>query len=204
MLHNVHWVSFPLAVRPARGRAVKSSPFHGFDLVAGVTGMKLHMISSTVGLMRRLGLSAPIRSLLEKYMFEQHKGADASLLVRTNFTDDAAWAKLCALVQAPSQEDYRAELICMSDRQLENVAPKTIARQVYQDLGHSVVFVADDRAMNDPDHPILCVSADDAVVASFRVVPEEIWAPENNLRIANLDFEDFVNATDAGGVFRGS
>jgi hypothetical protein len=41
-------------------------------------------------------------------------------------------------------------------------------------------------------------------VAIFRVVPEEIWAPENNLRIANLDFADFANAADAGGVFRGS
>ena len=58
--------------------------------------------------------------------------------------------------------------------------------------------------MNDPEHPILCVSAHDAEVATFRVVPEEIWAPENNLRIANLDFADFANAADAGGVFRGS
>jgi hypothetical protein len=137
-------------------------------------------------------------------MFEQHKDADASLLVRTNFTDDAVWAKLCALAQAPSQDDYRAELICISDPRLAKVAPKTVAKQVYQDLGHSAVFVADDRAMNDPEHPILCVSADDAVVATFRVVPEEIWAPENNLRIANLDFADFANAADAGGVFRGS
>jgi hypothetical protein len=33
-------------------------------------------------------------------MFEQHDGADATILVRTNFTDDAVWAKLCAPAQA--------------------------------------------------------------------------------------------------------
>ena len=162
-------------------------------------------ISSAASLLCRLGTVAPNPTYLETSVFDQHKGADASLLVRTNFAHDAVWAKLCALAQAPSQDDYRAELICISDPRLAAVAPKTIAKQVYQDLGHSPVFVADDRAMNDPEHPILCVSAHDAEVATFRVVPEEIWAPENNLRLANLDFADFANAAaDAGGVFRGS
>jgi hypothetical protein len=92
----------------------------------------------------------------------------------------------------------------MSDPRLSKTAPETIAKQVYQDLGHSVVFVVDDRAMNDPEHPILCVSTHHAVVATFRVVPGETWAPENNLRLANLDFADFANAADADGVFRGS
>ena len=154
--------------------------------------------------MCRLGLSAPIRLIRKTPVFEQYKGADASLLVRTNFTDDAVWAKLCALAQEPSQDNFRAELICISDPRLASAAPETIAKQVYQDLGHSAVFVADDRAMNDPEHPILCVCTHDAVVATFRVVPEEIWAPENNLRLANLDFADFANAADADGVFRGS
>jgi Domain of unknown function (DUF6924) len=30
-----------------------------------------------------------------------------------------------------------------------------------------------------------------------------MWSVENNLSIANMDFEDFADATDDDGIFRG-
>jgi hypothetical protein len=30
-----------------------------------------------------------------------------------------------------------------------------------------------------------------------------MWSVENNLSTANMEFSDFANNTDAGGVFRG-
>jgi hypothetical protein len=40
-------------------------------------------------------------------------------------------------------------------------------------------------------------------IKSFRATPATIQSIENNLTIANMDFEDFANAVDSGGVFRG-
>jgi hypothetical protein len=34
-------------------------------------------------------------------------------------------------------------------------------------------------------------------------VPAQIQGIENNLSIANMDFDDFAGAVDSGGVFRG-
>jgi len=38
---------------------------------------------------------------------------------------------------------------------------------------------------------------------AFRVIPSEIEGVENNLSLANMDFEEFANAADPDGVFRG-
>jgi hypothetical protein len=37
----------------------------------------------------------------------------------------------------------------------------------------------------------------------FRCIPAELWAVENNLNIANMDWEDFADEVDASGVYRG-
>ena len=33
-------------------------------------------------------------------------------------------------------------------------------------------------------------------------MPSEMWGVENNLSIANLEFDEFVDAADPDGVFR--
>jgi hypothetical protein len=37
----------------------------------------------------------------------------------------------------------------------------------------------------------------------FRVVPAEIGNVENNLSIANMGFDEFADAVDKDGIFRG-
>jgi hypothetical protein len=98
-------------------------------------------------------------------------------------------------------DDFRAAFVFVNDPRLAEIAPEAIAKRVYQELGYSAVFIADARALYDPEHPVLCLSTVDA--AFFRVAPRDIWGPENNLRLANVDFLEFANAVDAGGVFRG-
>jgi hypothetical protein len=39
--------------------------------------------------------------------------------------------------------------------------------------------------------------------SEFRAIPSMIQGIENNLSIANMDFEEFANAVDESGVFRG-
>jgi len=38
---------------------------------------------------------------------------------------------------------------------------------------------------------------------AFRCIPSELWGVENNLNIANMDWDEFVAVTDQHRVFRG-
>jgi len=58
-------------------------------------------------------------------------------------------------------------------------------------------------ALTDPEHPILVVDLMDQPGRTFRVIPSEAWGVENNLSIANMGFEEFAEAADEDGVFRG-
>jgi uncharacterized protein DUF6924 len=35
------------------------------------------------------------------------------------------------------------------------------------------------------------------------LVPSELWSVDNNLNIANMDWEDFADTLDLSGIFRG-
>ena len=65
------------------------------------------------------------------------------------------------------------------------------------------IFVADQVAHLDPEHPILVVDCFEDPGRMFRVIPSAAWGVENNLSLANMDFEDFADAVDARGIFRG-
>lgn len=129
--------------------------------------------------------------------------SDNSLLLRTDFLNDAAWVALCAATQVRSDEGFEARLDCISDPtyagltvdQLINLAPK--------DGDHSFVFMADHIALTDREQPVLVVDLYDEPGRTFRVVPHEMWGVENNLSIANMDFYEFADNVDADGVFRG-
>jgi hypothetical protein len=67
----------------------------------------------------------------------------------------------------------------------------------------SFVFIVDQAAVSHPDHPILVVDLSTEPGRSFRVIPTEVWSVENNLSIANMDFDEFADQVDQDGVFRG-
>ncbi len=137
-------------------------------------------------------------------MFEHYRDPDASLLIRTDFADDAAWRALGALVQAPTPQDgFQAFFAVVDDPALAELDPAALARHAATDLSCAAIFIADAAAMSGADHAVLCVDCAARPGASFRVIPAEIWGPENNLRIANMDFAEFANAAGDDGVFRG-
>jgi hypothetical protein len=137
-------------------------------------------------------------------MFERFDDPDASLLIRTDFSNDAAWAALCIAVQAPEPNDgFCANFVCIDDPVIGLRSPEDTAAQVYAELHHCAVYFADALALREPDHPILCVSCGESPVSTFRVVADHIWGPENNLRLSNMDFSEFARAVGPNGVFRG-
>lgn len=65
------------------------------------------------------------------------------------------------------------------------------------------VFIADERAMQSPDHPLLACSRIPSERPRFRVAVDHLWGPENNLTLYNMDWADYVDAVQPDGVYRG-
>lgn len=129
---------------------------------------------------------------------------DYSLLIRTDFSDDPAWSEVCRAVQEPQTPDeFQASVECISDEACAGLAPDAVASVLPPGSRRSFVFLADARACQTPDHPVLVVDLLDEPGRTFRVIAAHAWAVENNLRLANMDFDDFAAAVDKNGVFRG-
>jgi len=56
--------------------------------------------------------------------------------------------------------------------------------------------------LSHAERPILCIDPS-APQNILRVVPSELWGIENNLSLANMDWEEFAGSVAADGIFRG-
>ncbi|GAA1860515.1 hypothetical protein GCM10009715_04940 [Paeniglutamicibacter psychrophenolicus] len=126
-----------------------------------------------------------------------------SPLVRLDFTDQAAWGRLLEAVGRASEEGFLANLSIVDDPAFDGAAPQLLRAAVVPNrFGPTVFFAADRRSLADRGYPVLVIDLMEGR-PEFRCVASELWAVESNLNIANLDWEDFVRASDASGVFRG-
>jgi hypothetical protein len=122
-------------------------------------------------------------------------------LIRTNFSNEAAWDDLVRAAQTPSSDGFQANLQVINDVRFDGVSPEQIGSAA-RGTDHAVIFIADELTMGHEDLPVLCLDAS-APEQTFRVIPSELWSVENNLSLANMDFEEFADAAGAEGVFRG-
>jgi hypothetical protein len=129
---------------------------------------------------------------------------DYSLVIRTDFSDDRAWEQVCQLIQEPQTEDgFQASVECISEKSCSDVTPEKVASILPTTSPRAFVFLVDNSAINHPEHPVLVVDLAQNQGRSFRVIPSEAWAVENNLRLANMDFAEFAESVGRDGVFRG-
>lgn len=69
-------------------------------------------------------------------------------------------------------------------------------------FGAAILLVAETAAFSSPDFPILVVDTlRDRI--PFRCIAAELWAVENNLNLASMDWQDFTTSADQDEVFRG-
>ena len=66
----------------------------------------------------------------------------------------------------------------------------------------SYLMIVDRETISHPEHPLLIVDLFEQPTRSFRAVPSATQAVENNLSLANMDFEEFAEAVDGDGIFR--
>jgi hypothetical protein len=125
---------------------------------------------------------------------------------RQDVFGDECWLELCEEIERPSDEGFTPNVEFVSDLAFEGLDVLALKAAMPPNDTMSVLFVADETAFTAADHPILVVDLvefEGEIRQSFRSIPSEIWSIENNLNIANLDWEDFADAADNSGIFRG-
>ncbi|AWL87824.1 hypothetical protein BF14_019520 [Streptomyces griseus] len=147
----------------------------------------------------------------------------APLVIRTDYTDHAAWGEIvAALARAVEGErDWEAAVHFVEDRRWDGVTGDEALAAAARDEELSVVFLADEVTMRSPLRPLLALDlgVDDdedldpvyyqELIGSpppreVRVVPEAVHMVHGNLQLANVDFAEFVEdaAADPDGVLR--
>jgi hypothetical protein len=130
---------------------------------------------------------------------------DSSLLVRTDFANDTAWLLLSDEAQRENEDGFRASIETVSDPAFDGAGWQAIRAAVpVTDNGASVLFIPDNVTLRSPEHPILVVAlGGGSGEPPFRTLPSELLAIENNLNIANMDWQEFTAAVDEDSVFHG-
>ena len=130
--------------------------------------------------------------------------AETSLVLRTDFSDDAAWE---ALKSAISAEDEHCEATFVGDPAYDGASVQSlIDADTAADAEAKVcdVFVANSAAMTGGDHALLAVDLIIPPYARVRVAPTGFAEVAANLTLANLYVADFADESDPEQVFQGS
>jgi hypothetical protein len=132
----------------------------------------------------------------------------ASVLVRTWFSDDSAWESLVSDVETANDEGFLANVVPGEQPSLRGglSAPALKAKQPG---GAIVSFIADEMTLTNGERPILAVwvlprqAGDERPdQLPFRVVASELPSVENNINLANMNWEDFTQAAGEDAIFR--
>lgn len=124
------------------------------------------------------------------------------LLVRTDFTDDAAWDTFRKTLQR-HLDDYRASMMFLDDRAHDGLTPGGLVRLAEGDEDLAIAFLVDGEALRDPEYPVVAVDLADEPGRAFRVIVDEVFSVQTNLDLATTDFADFARMAGRGGVYRG-
>lgn len=125
-----------------------------------------------------------------------------SLVLRTDFSGDAAWDAVCTASAAETPEGFTAGLSFVSDPAFAGMPIEQVAAQTTASY-RTFLFIVDNATVTDPEMPLAAVDMHEEPGRWFRVVPGEMASVENNLRLANMGFHEFADAVDPDGVFRG-
>jgi len=126
--------------------------------------------------------------------------SENALLIRTDFSDADAWKKLVAAAGEPADPFiFNMEIV---DDQTNSGATVDQLMAALSDYQHSFVVIADAISILQPDHPLLVVDLAEERGRQFRAIASQIASIDNNLSIANMDFEEFAGLVDETGTFR--
>ena len=128
----------------------------------------------------------------------------AAPVVRTDFSDQAAWEAIRDEIQQKTPQGFfKASVTFIDDRVLEGLSAGRLLTAVPKNYRHRFMFVVDSITVATPDHPVLVMDLRARAGTAFRAVSSVCYTIENNLSMANMDFDEFARAAARTGVFRG-
>jgi Domain of unknown function (DUF6924) len=126
------------------------------------------------------------------------------LILRTDFSDDAIWQAICREIKKPvGVFGFRANVEFLNNAQYAGMTKQELLQVLPHNYNHSFIVMVDQTAVSHPDHPLLVLDLFESSGKEFRAIPSQIQGIENNLSIANMDFEEFAEAVNEDGIFRG-
>jgi hypothetical protein len=126
------------------------------------------------------------------------------IVLRTDFTDDQAWSRLCALISSPIGRDgFQANVAFVDDPSFADMTPEALCASISGEQRHSFIVIADHRTFSESEQSLSVMDLIDEPGRTFRALPTRIQSIENNLSIANMGFEELANAAECDGIFRG-
>jgi hypothetical protein len=127
-----------------------------------------------------------------------------ALVLRTDFSDQTIWEQVCDVIREPVGEfQFLAYVQYLDDIQYADITKDQLLELIPKTYNYSFIIVVDKTAIVHSEHPLLIVDLGEKSGREFRAIPSQIQGIENNLSIANMDFEEFADSVDEDGVFRG-
>ena len=124
-------------------------------------------------------------------------------VLRTDFSDQMAWEKICKEILEPvGIFHFRANVEFIDDIDFAGITKDQLLEILPTDYNHSFIVVVDQIAISHPEHPLLIIDLFERSVREFRALASQIAGIENILSIANMDFEEFADSVDEDRVFR--
>lgn len=128
---------------------------------------------------------------------------NATLLIRTDFSDQEAWETVCATVGTPNEDGFMASARVVDDRALQDLTTEQLLRLVPEGSQPRLLALVDKTTIGSPEMPLLVIDLRQEPRGEIRVIATEFWSIENNLSLANMDFHEFAGAVQGDGIFRG-
>jgi len=145
-----------------------------------------------------------IAASVQRIPMKQLPITENPLILRTDFSDQAVWERICKVIREPvSVFRFRANVELVDDAAYEDITKDQLMELIPNDYSHSFIILVDRTAISHPDQPLLVIDLYERSGREFRAIPLQIQGIENNLSIANMDFEEFADSVDGDGVFRG-
>src|SRR5579863_783387 len=149
--------------------------------------------------------------------------SDKTLLIRTDFSNDAAWQDIRDAVVQPGPELERhlgllsdmheavgealdpieTNLHIVDERDYAGATLQQLLEALDDNANHILLIIVDQTAVSNPEHPVLIVDLLSKRGQTFRALPSCVFEIESNLSICNMDWEEFANSADDNGVYRG-
>jgi uncharacterized protein YbcV (DUF1398 family) len=137
-------------------------------------------------------------------VMKQIPKTENALVLRTDFSNQASWEAICSEIQKTvGIFHFRANVDFLDDQEYTDITKDQLLTLIPANYDHSFIILVDRTAISQPDHPLLIVDLYESSGNEFRAVPTQVQGIENNLSIANMDFDEFADAVDEDGIFRG-